>query len=219
MPEATRRTFLARAAGVAGLASLGVEHTQTPAFMRPDMELRTPSGVDAVNRTNPWEQHTLQVYTDNSAVPQPLEEMVSTQIGHALEYYNDGGEGATPDGVELVTTDRRSDADVVIKTMPKSDIDGRHDAYAEYHGRNPDDDRPIERIYHGTIYVAYDVERETGYIGYVTGYYIGFLLTLESAPAPPWADDEITYRDRWWERAGERSGVVGDDATDRSFLS
>jgi hypothetical protein len=193
--------FLARAAGVAGLASLGVEHTRTPAFMRPEVELATLSDVDAADRTNPWGQDTLRVYTDDSTVPQPLEETVSTQIGHALNYYNDGGEGATPDGVELVTTDQRIDADIVIKTVRNSDIDDRYYADSEYYGANPDEDRPLERIDHGTIHVAYNVEGETGYIGYLTGYYLGFLLTLESEPAPPWADDEITYRDRWWERA------------------
>ena len=180
---------------------LGVEHAQTPAFMRPEVALQTLPRLDAVNRTNPWAQETLRVYIDDSAVPQPLEETVSTQLDHALGYYNDGGEGATPDGVRLVSTATRTDADIVIEVVRNSDIEDRAYASVEYSGSNLDEDQQLERVENGTIRVAYNVEGETGYIGYATGYHIGLLLTLDPDPAPPWTDESITYRDQWWERA------------------
>jgi hypothetical protein len=182
--------------------TLGVEHTQQPAFMTPEIELATLPQRDAVDKPNPWEQDTLRVYVDDSDVPEPVKPTVATQISHVFRYYNAGGEGATPDDVELVRTDTRRDADIVVEAVRNGDIDERRYADGIYYGVNLDEDQPIERVENGTVHVAYDVEGETGYIGYATGYWIGVFLTLEDEPAPPWADDGITYRDEWWERAG-----------------
>lgn len=179
---------------------LGVEHKQTPKFMQAESELVGLPQMDAVDRPNPWGQDTLRIYIDDSAVPVPLEETVMTQVDHAISYYNDGGEGATPGGVELVLTERQADADVVIEAVRNSDIENRAYASVQYYGTDPDDDRALEQVENGTIRVAYNVAGETGYMGYYTGEYLGLLLTLESDPAPPWEDDDITYRDEWWER-------------------
>lgn len=179
---------------------LGVEHTQTPEFMKPESELTELPQVDAADRANPWGQDTLRIYIDDSAVPVPLKETVMTQIDYAINYYNNGGEGATPSGVELVTTERQTDADIVIEVVRNSDIENHEYANGRYYGVDSDRDQALEQVENGTIRVAYNVQGETGYIGYLTGYFVGLFLTLNSEPAPPWADDNITYRDKWWER-------------------
>jgi predicted Zn-dependent protease len=183
--------------------TLSLTHGMDLEIMNPELSLTNLPQTNAVDKANPWEQDTIRIYVDDSAVPQPIRDDHERYVKHAIGYYQDGAEGFTPDNVTLERVESAEDADITVSFGDRSDIgDSDQVSNGSVYGSDSDNDGRLEVFTEAEIQLAYNVEGEYGITSYNLGYWIGYSFAAPPADhAPPWERDDITYTDHWWDRA------------------
>lgn len=172
----------------------GLEHGDEPAdIMKPTVETETLPQTDAVDKENPWEQSTLNVYVDYDTFDAP-QATVEQQITYTLDYYNSGADGYTPDGVNFVEVSSEADADITITSYTDSVSDFPcsfdYGSCNTIYGSSPDADEALETFEAQEISIRLS-DSDT------IGYHVGYNLNTFSAGAPP-PFREDADRDGWW---------------------
>ncbi|MFB6187290.1 MAG: matrixin family metalloprotease [Halobacteriaceae archaeon] len=183
--------------------TLGVDHGSTLEVMQGAIQLAKLPQTDAVNKSNPWDKATVNIYANYSGVPEPIRTHHRKQVSHAISYYQNGAEGSMPNNVSVETVESPQEADIIVEFADRMDVGGRDQlSNASVYGSNLDEDRRLERYTSAEIRLAYDVEGQYRITAYGLGYWIAVLLgSSDEELPPPFADDSITYQDEWWKRA------------------
>jgi len=174
---------------------LGLGHDDPPLVV---MGYQTEEPVkDAMDRAVPWYTNKLGVYVDHDSLDGNREQ-IDDQVGHALEYYNDGGaDGTIPDNVTFTRTDHEASADVVITNDESYPCGGTSDQsrwrLQQYTQIDTD---PAPEIYARSIICLDLEETETGWH---TGYWLGRSMGLEEGELAEPFQDVQNSRDEWWE--------------------
>jgi hypothetical protein len=183
--------------------TLGLTHDASMDIMQPRLALTNLPQTDAVDKANPWEQETIHIHVNDSAVPEPIRDEHDNHVGHAIGYYQDGGEGFFPENATLERTESPEDADITVTFGDRSDIGDRDQwSDATVYGTDSDDDGRLEVFTEADIQLAYNVEGDYGITSYNLGYWIAYSFAAQPGEyPPPWEQDDITYEDHWWQRA------------------
>lgn len=180
---------------------LGIEHGEEP---MPTMEALSRhtylSQSDASERELPWRNATLTVAVDmeNMTYRQTARE----QVRHALEYYEDGADGAVPENVSFVTVDDASEADIAVSSPTAVTCGQSRDTEASCGrtwGYDTDTDDALEYYSRAEITVAHQAEVDL--VGWYVGYWLGYAFGLDEDELPePFVDaDYETASGEWWE--------------------
>lgn len=178
---------------------LGLNHADEPqAVMQSKIVLASTPERNATERPVPWSDPTLSVFVDDSTLPSADRAAVQTQVDHAIDYYNDGGEGTVPENVTFVRTDDRSSADVVV-SFPESPPCGEPpNSCSKISGVDPDNDGARERFTSAEIFVS---GLSTEAVGWHVGRWFGAALGADDHADLPPAFRDASFRERrsdWW---------------------
>ncbi|WP_136716759.1 matrixin family metalloprotease [Halorientalis salina] len=179
---------------------LGLGHTDDPqSVMRAETVLASTPQPNASERPVPWDDPTLSVYVDDDTLSADERRAVDDQIGHAIDYYNDGGERTVPDNVTFARTTDRDTADIVVSFPDSSPCGESPSSCAEIVGVDSDRDGAHERYTRADIYVVGLSTEATGW--HVGRWFGGALGSDDRADLPP-AFRDATFEERrsdWWE--------------------
>ena len=180
--------------------TLGLEHSDDPAFMNATTRAIHQPLPNAVDRDNPWESSELSVYVDYSNVPSYPRHEYKDQVAATLNYFDAGAEGTVSKEVSFTTTTNRSSADIVIEfpdNLPCGD-EGDTVSCGSTYGKTLDADDDFEYYTRLEIMVS-GLDKQA--IGWHVGYWLAHGLGIESKEdlPPPFVDAD--YEDRrtyWW---------------------
>ena len=175
---------------------LGLRHDDEPLVV---MGFETPTPVrDATDRAVPWFTNDLSVYVDHASLDGDRGR-IDEQIGHALQYYNDGAAGTIPTNVTFTRTNHEASADVVITNADRYQCGGVSSGSTMLTRgyRQIDTDAAFE-IYTRLV-MCIDVDDDA--FGWHVGNWLGRGMGLAGDElAPPFRDAD--YQDRrsdWWD--------------------
>lgn len=178
---------------------LGLAHGDAPqSVMQHETVLASTPRPNATERPVPWADPKLTVFVDDSALSKQERAAIHDQIGHAIDYYNDGGEGTVPTNVTFARTADRQSADVVISFPSSSPCGDTPSSCSKISGTDPDQDGARERYTHAEIYVT---GLSTEAVGWHVGRWFGAVLGTDDPDDLPPAFRDATYRERrsdWW---------------------
>ena len=172
--------------------TLGLRHDDAPReVMRASSILSTQPRPNATERAFPWNDtsFTVRIEGGNGS------DGVRSQVGHALDYYEDGPEGM-PDDLSFRVVD--GEADIVVDVTDQAACGGQLGSCVRTRGTDPDGDGAIEEYTHARITVA-GVDTEA--VGWHVGYWLAYAFGAEddAAKPPPFQEaDREERRNGWW---------------------
>ncbi|PSP98483.1 matrixin [Halobacteriales archaeon QS_5_70_17] len=179
--------------------TLGLDHDDEPRdVMARQSVLTTLPQRDATERALPWNDSTLSVYVDASAVPADERDATRRQVAAALGYFADGADGAVPENVSFTRVDDPADADVVVRFDEESPCRSGPGSCGVVEGTDPDGDGALETYSRLEITLTdLDTDAVAWHVGRWLGY--GFGLRGEEYPEP--LRESASYDERrseWW---------------------
>jgi len=191
--ESTRKTVIHELGHV-----LGIEHNQPPyTYMNEITDPTYYNKTDATDRVHPWHTDEITVAYNLSEIPAYERANTLEQLGRALDYYNEGADGFTPENVTFRLIENETTADIWIK-VDDDPYQGDHASIGEVYGINIDDDEYLE------YYTSYDIYID-GILTERRGWHAGFWIANalgeddETQFPPPFRNtDSADDRENWW---------------------
>lgn len=180
--------------------TLGLGHDDAPReVMAPQSVLTTLPQRNATDRALPWNDSTLSVHVDTSAVPADERDATRRQIAAALGYFADGADGTVPENVSFTRVDDPEAADVAIRFAEESPCRSGPGSCGAIQGIDPDGDGALETYTRLEITLSgIDTAAVAWHVGRWLGH--GFGLRGEEYPEP--LRESTSYDERrseWWE--------------------
>ena len=183
--------------------TLGLTHDDAPAeIMASKTVLYTEPQPDATERDFPWTDADFTVYVDAENASDP--DGMRTQVGHALDYYEDGPDGkdapeGMPSNLSFTMVDDPDDAEIVIRPVETSPCGEDAASCWATAGTDPDGDGAIETYTSMRISL---VDLDTDAVGWHVGYWLAHGFGAEDdadKPSPFREDSYEQIRSEWWE--------------------
>jgi hypothetical protein len=179
--------------------TLGLDHGDEPEdVMAASSTLTTPPQTNATERALAWDDPTLSVYVDMSAIPADERDEARRQVEGALGHFADGADGTVPENVSFVRTDNRTAADITIRATEASQCGTAPGSCGYIEGTDPDGDGARETYTRLEITVT-DLDSEA--IGWHVGRWLGVGFGLEGDEYPEPLRESASYEERrsdWW---------------------
>jgi hypothetical protein len=179
--------------------TLGLAHGDPPDdVMRPVSTLTTLPRTNATAKALPWDDSTLSVHVDLSAVPAGEREAARRQVDAALGYFADGAGGTVPENVSFVRTDDRAAADVTVRATDDSPCSTSSGSCGYLRGSDPDGDGARETYTRLEITVT---DLDTAAVAWHVGRWLGTGFGVEGDDYPEPLRESTSYAERrseWW---------------------
>lgn len=178
--------------------ALGLGHQPEPPWMTASFTVYPLPMTNLTDREIPWQNDTVRVAIDASNLTADARPEFRSQVRHAIEFYDRGGDGTVPDRLAVREVASPANADIVVTatTAGNPDLGSKYGAYTT----TPDRDPTPEYYVNATVTIHAAVGEEA--YGWHAAYWMATLFGV--AERPPYLSDDAssrTRRSRWWENA------------------